>query len=482
MPRVWKIAFGLAVALGASSVTFVDPFVQSVLNQWASEQLGPVGAIVADKNGVTGSASANYGPVPTASTVFEIGSLTKTFTALAIQLLEDQGKLAMTDTLRQHMPDSVQLGSHVSAITLRELASHTSGLSRMPSNAPSEDGNCDNMKDYDVSDLYAYLSGLSDSDVGPKEFVYSNTGFGILGHIVVLVTGQSFDDAMRTLITGPLGMPDTSVELSSSQAQRMASPYAQGKPTCHLTFKDAFVGAGGLRSTITDMTTYARAAAGLGGDDTVVSAFQKMKVRIADDEFAQLRGQVGIAFQSFTSRGERVWWKDGVTPGYTCMLIVRSTDVVVMLTNSNAPGPYTAQPWAQKILGGSKPNYVPPKPNDWNVGNDLGYYSMPAGVTPSGPSPQTMLQVFRDTTVDPNMYPNALVLVNPAAQPQSTGMLPVQSACAWPYSFYLPNVVQQTDNAVEVYFIDDAGQKSLVLFQDGLDSYAVKVGSEEVAV
>jgi len=277
-------------------------------------------------------------------------------------------------------------------------------------------------------------------------------------------------------------MTDTSVKLSSSQAQRLASPHQGGEPTCQTTFKDAFVGAGGLRSTMTDMIKYAKAAAGLDGDASLLLAFQKMKVKIASDEFTQLRGEAGVAFQSFTSRGERVWWKDGLTAGYSCGIIVGSTDVVVMLSNSNAPGPYTAQPWAQKILGGAMPNYAAPNPNNWDIGDDLGSFSMPAGLTPQGPSPQATWQVYRDTTVNPRMFPNALKLVNPTAQPQTTGMLPIHSNCDWQYSFYLPNIVQQTASAVEVYFIDDAGHKSLVFFQDGQDSYAVQTGSEEEVV
>lgn len=312
----------------------------------------------------------------TDKTVFEVGSTTKTFTTLVAELLCGQGKMSMNDTVGQHLP-GVNLSPAVASITLKQLVTHTSGLARMPTNVNNTSP--DPMHDYTPRDLYTYLSSLQ--SVGPKRFLYSNTGFGLLGWITCLVTGKGWEDLVSDLILQPLNLTDTSVTLTPSQQSRLASPYADGKPSGPTTFTDAMVGAGGLRSTPTDMLRYTSAFAGL----VVVSepmryAMARMQQPNFPDEFSNLHGEVDEAFQQYYMRGNTVVWKDGATSGYNCYMSFGEGKSTVVLANTAA---ISANSYvgisANLIFAGPPMTYKPFTVSPQTLHTYEGLYTMPKG-------------------------------------------------------------------------------------------------------
>ncbi|KAK3240729.1 hypothetical protein CYMTET_49449 [Cymbomonas tetramitiformis] len=317
-------AFTLATAVSVDSSQGTEKlwsqgYTNWVVNQWAQQNQGNVGAIAMTSEGDVGVGKA-YGAALNidANTVFEVGSTTKTFATLAAEILAGQGKLDFEGPISAYLPSSVKMIPDVASITLKQLVSHTSGLERMPSNIQPKDPN-DPMADYTADDLYAYLSGLQ--SIGAKKFLYSNTGFGLLGWITCLVSGKGWEELVKELILDPLAMTDTSVTLSASQKSRLAPPYSNGKPSNLITFTDAFVGAGGMRSTATDMLQYTKAYAALVSVPSEIrKAMDRMDVPIAPDEFAALDGKVDEAFQEYYFRQQTVVWKDGATNGFNCFM------------------------------------------------------------------------------------------------------------------------------------------------------------------
>ena len=141
-------------------------------------------------------------------TVFEIGSITKVFTALLLADAVERGEVALTEPVAKFLPASVRVPERGRAITLGDLASHVSGLPRLPSNMTPKDAN-NPYADYTVEQLYAFLSTHQlGRDVG-AQYEYSNLGGGLLGHVLALRAGMSYEALVEARITRPLGMTST---------------------------------------------------------------------------------------------------------------------------------------------------------------------------------------------------------------------------------------------------------------------------------
>ena len=113
-------------------------------------------------------------------TIFEIGSMTKVFTSLLLADAVERKEVALTDPVAKYLPATVKVPQRGRAITLQDLANHTSGLPRMPSNFAPKDG-ANPYADYSVEQMYQFLSGYQlTRDVG-AQYEYSNFGGGLLG-------------------------------------------------------------------------------------------------------------------------------------------------------------------------------------------------------------------------------------------------------------------------------------------------------------
>ena len=143
-------------------------------------------------------------------------------------------------------------------ITLAHLATHSSGLPRMPANfAPKDPKNP--YLDYTPEQLYAFLSSYKLARDPGAVYEYSNLGAGLLGHILTLVGKQSYDALLRDRITGPLGMKSTKVTLSTDERARLAEGHDDaGRAVGPWDFA-VLAGAGGIRSNAEDLLIFLRA-------------------------------------------------------------------------------------------------------------------------------------------------------------------------------------------------------------------------------
>src|SRR6185312_10558005 len=178
------------VASNNPLVTAQDRIVDSVALGYM-RRLAPVGLSIGIlRNGKTsfygyGEATKGEGNVPGARTLFEIGSITKTFTATMLGLAVGEGKMSLDDPVNKYLPDSIPpLEFHGRIVTIRDLSNHTGGIPRMPDNFQSKvsNGN-DPYADYTVNDLYGWLRTLRLTREPGSRFEYSNAGVGLLGTI-----------------------------------------------------------------------------------------------------------------------------------------------------------------------------------------------------------------------------------------------------------------------------------------------------------
>ena len=154
--------------------------------------------------------------------VYEIGSITKVFTGIALADMVLKDELKLEDPAEKYLPDTVKMPSRNGAkITLGHLASQNSALPRMPSNfRPKDPGNP--YADYTVDDMYAFLSANTlQRDIGEK-FEYSNLGMGLLGHILSQRAGMDYEKLIIERISHLLGMDDTRIALTDDMKKRLA--------------------------------------------------------------------------------------------------------------------------------------------------------------------------------------------------------------------------------------------------------------------
>jgi serine-type D-Ala-D-Ala carboxypeptidase/endopeptidase len=195
-------------------------------------------------------------------TLFEIGSITKVFTALLLTDMAQRGEVKLDDPIAKYVPSSAKIPQRDGKqITLVDLATHTSGLPRMPGNFTPKDP-ANPYIDYTEDQLYAFLSSYElTRDVGVK-FVYSNLGFGLLGQGLARRNGTDYETLVETRICEPLGMKSTRITLTPEMEQRFAAGHSSDLVTVSRWDLPSLAGAGALRSSTNDMLKFLAAAMG----------------------------------------------------------------------------------------------------------------------------------------------------------------------------------------------------------------------------
>lgn len=195
----------------------------------------------------------------TSETIFEIGSITKVFTATALADMALKAEVALHDPVQKYLPQGTKLPKAAEGITLWHLATQTSGLRRLPRNLLTSRSDPKNpYAHYTAEDLYSGLRTARLSAKPGKLYSYSNFGVGLLGHVLGLVAGKSYEQLVKSRICDPLGMVDTTVSFNAEQQSRLAPGHARGKRTSNWELA-ILAGAGGLRSSGSDMLRFLRA-------------------------------------------------------------------------------------------------------------------------------------------------------------------------------------------------------------------------------
>lgn len=261
-----------------------------------------------------GHVGAGNSAPPDADTLFEIGSVTKVFTAVALAHLEAEGKVKLTDTLRASLPEKVALARSLEPITLLSLATHTSGLSRLPGNVDTSAANLPNpYAKYGVAELYQFLATGKANNPPGRLMDYSNAGFGLLGHILTLKSGQDYEALVRSTMLGPLGMSNTVIRVSDAQRARLARGHSiQGDEVPGWDF-DVMAAAGAFRSNASDMLTFIEA--NLANAETPVGrALGRARQEHKTGEAGEL--PLGWQWEITLQGGLEIYWHNGGTGGY----------------------------------------------------------------------------------------------------------------------------------------------------------------------
>ena len=208
---------------------------------------------------------ANNIPVNGRSILFDIGSITKTFTTLLLADMVKQGIVNLNDPIEKYLPANVKVPQYKGVkITLENLASHTSGLPEWPSNIWLNNNVGVFNPNYNESMLYQGLSNTTLTREPGSQFQYSSFGIALLAHILSLKAGSvPYEQLVKDRILDVLGMNDTKITLSPYEIKnRFSIGHRGGKEITTPTVPEIVAGAGAFRSTADDMLKYTSANLG----------------------------------------------------------------------------------------------------------------------------------------------------------------------------------------------------------------------------
>ena len=275
------------------------------------------------------------GKIPEAGTLFEIGSISKTFTATMLGLAVGEGKMKLDDPVNRYLPDSIpSLQYEGKVATIRMLSNHTSGIPRMPWHfqATVVKAN-DPYASYTVNNLYGFLRELKLGRAPGGGFEYSNAAVGLLGTILQKLYGKNYEELLFAKVAGPLGMSDTRVTIRGVDSARFASGYDdKGNYNGPWNISAAFAGAGAIRSTARDMLKYAAAEMGEPGvPEALANAMQLTQT----ETFHDGHNRIGLGWIFLRSGGDDILFHNGGTGGYRSYLgiNVKKKIAVVLLSN-----------------------------------------------------------------------------------------------------------------------------------------------------
>ena len=288
---------------------------------------------VSDSSGVSfyseGLTSEKNGNQVDENTQFEIGSISKTFTASLFVDAVIRGEVGLNDSINQYLFPVLE-NRNLDGITLTALANHHSGLDRMPNNfSPTDPLNP--YADYTIENLYTYLKGLDKSELSTGHYQYSNTGAGLLAHTLELATATDFTTLLKSRITDKLEMRNTTTSLSNNQEQ-LAKGH-NGGVASNWTF-DSLIGAGGILSSAKDMMIYLQSQFNTS-DLQLKSAFSKTRTISKTKIFGKT--SIGLGWFIEQQPAElAIVYHDGNTNGYWSFagFLADGSKAVVVLSNS----------------------------------------------------------------------------------------------------------------------------------------------------
>lgn len=284
--------------------------------------------------------------VPDGETVFEIGSITKIFTALLLSDMALHKDVALNDPVAKYLPASIRMPTRDGKqITMLDLATHYSGLPPEPAHSSA----------YPVDQMYEFLNQYQlTRDPGAK-FEYSNFGFGLLGQVLSRRAGTDYETLLRTRITEPLQMNHTGLHLTAGMQAHLTPGHSGASKSLPIPVH-ALAPAGAIRSNVDDMLIFL--AANLGLIDTPLRPAMQQMLKVHRHEAPDL--DIGIGWNILHGANLAVF-HNGKTFGYHAFIVFeprRKIGVVILSNSSEEIGDI-----AWNIL-----DHPAATPTDWNAG------------------------------------------------------------------------------------------------------------------
>ncbi|WP_134090807.1 serine hydrolase [Olivibacter sp. XZL3] len=269
--------------------------------------------------------------LPDQGTLFEIGSITKTFTATLLANATLTDSINLNDPIAKYLPDSVAQNTALEKINFQNLATHTSGLPRLPDNINPKEP-LDPYKDYNRNALFAYLKNYKQRNAPDSVYEYSNLGYGIIGEILAYKKNSSYNELVEKTICGPLELINTTEFPGGDNLAKFIPTYNEkGELTPHWHFL-ALSGAGSLKSTIRDLLKFAESNINIPNTTLgkAIALTHKPSWLLSETQ------DLGLAWHINIENFQEIFWHNGGTFGSSSFLAFAPDKKIAVVVLANA--------------------------------------------------------------------------------------------------------------------------------------------------
>ena len=261
-------------------------------------------------------------------TIYEIGSISKVFTSLLLAEMIAEGKMNLGDPIDKYLPN-VQVPNYKGVkITLKHLATHHSGLPRLPNNLDLGKDPGNPYAYYDEKMLLEFLEKNKLIIEPGTKYGYSNLGAGLLGYILTKESGMSLEDLFYEKVGNQILADNTKINLTKEQKTHLALGHAGGDIVPNWDFQDALAGAGAFKSNVSEMLSFLKIQLPIDGNELSSS------IKSTQELQAHVDTKIGLGWHFFR---DQIRWHNGGTGGYRsfCGINLEKNRGVVILSNSS---------------------------------------------------------------------------------------------------------------------------------------------------
>ena len=309
-----SIALCVAASLSANAGLLPERVAQAAQDRIAAGTYQTLlfGVVDGPRSEIVAFGTLADGTAPDGDTVYEIGSVTKTFTATLLARAVLAGRVTLDTPVAALLPDFKIPSRDGRQITLAELATHRSGLPALPFNLLPKD-QANPFADYDTAKLKAFLAHYQLPRDPGAAFEYSDVGFGLLGQALAELEHTTYDALARHVILKPLAMTMSGTASTHSVGARLAPGHdARDKPAVSWNIP-GLAGTGALRSTARDMLRYLKANVGIDPSPLAAAMTLAQQPRRNMDRITR----IGLGWR-ISDRA--IVWHPGMTWGYRTFL------------------------------------------------------------------------------------------------------------------------------------------------------------------
>jgi CubicO group peptidase (beta-lactamase class C family) len=246
-----------------------------------------------------------------ASTRFEIGSITKTFTGVLLADMMLAGEVSGAQRIGELFPSDIPLANGIENATIEQLATHSSGLPRLALNLPTilRLFSQDPYRGSSAEDIFRTAAEAPDFQIStPGRFAYSNLGYALLGRLLERRAGQAYEPLLRARVLEPLGLGGIATAHEQPPPATLAVGHGPGGRPAPYWHLDGYGPAGCLIASTDEMLRYVEL--NLAEDQPVLAEAQRSRRRLRDGS------GVGLAWMHDSIAGRRVIWHNGGTGGF----------------------------------------------------------------------------------------------------------------------------------------------------------------------
>lgn len=271
--------------------------------------------------------------LPTRQTIYDIGSITKTFTTTLLAITVNMGKITLETPITKFLPDSVSNNSDLKDITFKELANHTSGLPRLPDNFERNLTDLNQpYQNYHTKEMFSFLKHFKLIRKAGIKYEYSNFAVGLLGVLLERIHNKPYQTLIRQYVTGPANLNRTEFSIDAFKSDLIAQGYDEHEIPVPVWNFAAFQAAGALKSCASDLLAYSKLQ--LFSSDHTLHAGIKLTHQVTFNDSTNI---LGLGWH-FLSGDQKVIQHGGGTGGYRSMICVnldRQLSVVILTNNAS---------------------------------------------------------------------------------------------------------------------------------------------------